>query len=59
MSPDVTHWSTIDHAVGKGAAFEDSVGYKLDYSEENYKTDFEIWMENSKLQFKHKNVERI
>ena len=28
-----------------------------DYRKENYKTDFEIWMENSKLQSKHKNIE--
>ena len=33
------------------------MGKKSDYSEENYKTDSEIWMENSKLQFKRKNTE--
>ena len=33
------------------------MGNKSDYSEENYKTDSEIWMENSKLQVKCKNTE--
>ena len=31
---------------------------KSDYSEEKYKTYFEIWMENYKLQFKRENIER-
>ena len=34
------------------------MGYKSDYSEENYKNDFEILMEDSKLQFERKNIER-
>ena len=34
------------------------MGYKSDNSEENYKNDFEILMEDSKLQFYHKNIER-
>ena len=58
-SRDITHWSGTDHAVGQGVLVVEAVDDKSDYSEENYKTDFEIWMENSKLQFKHKNVERI
>ena len=31
---------------------------KSDYSEEKYKTYFEIWMESYKLQFKRENIER-
>ena len=34
------------------------MGDKSDYNKENYKTDSEIWMENSKLQFGRKNIER-
>ena len=57
-SPDINHWITADHAVGQISAVGDAVGKKSDYSEENYKTDFEIWMENYKLQFDRENVER-
>ena len=56
--PYVTHWSAADHGVGKGAAVGDAVEKKSDYRKENYKTDFEIWIENSKLQFRRKNIER-
>ena len=31
------------------------MGKQSDYNEENYKTDFEICMEDSKLQLNHKN----
>ena len=34
------------------------MGTKSDYSEENYKIDFEIWKENIKLQFERKNILR-
>ena len=34
------------------------MGKKSYYSEENYKTDFKIWMKNSKLQFERKKIER-
>ena len=33
------------------------MGGKSDYIEENYKTDFEIWMEKSNLQFERQNIE--
>ena len=56
--PDVTHWSMEGSALGKGAAVGDDVVDKSDYSEENNKTDFEIWMENYKLQFESENIER-
>ena len=56
-SPDVTHWRASDHTVGQEVAVGDAVGEKSDYCEEKYKTDFEIWMENSKLQFGCKNIE--
>ena len=46
----MTHWSATDHAVGQGAAVEDSVGHKSDYIEEKYIIQFEIWIEDSKLQ---------
>ena len=42
---DVTNWSEGDCAVVQVAAVGDSVGDKSDYSEENYKNDFEILME--------------
>ena len=32
-SLDVTHWSSIDHAVGQSAAVGDTVGAKSDYNE--------------------------
>ena len=35
------------------------MGEKSDYSEENYKTHLEIWMENSNLQFERENIETI
>ena len=55
--PCVIHWSAVDHAVGQSVSVGDAVGEKSDYCEEKYKTDFEIWMENSKLQFGCKNIE--
>ena len=39
-SPDVYHWSTPYHNVGKGAAGVDAVGDKSDYIKENYETNF-------------------
>ena len=57
-SPDVTHWSVADHAIGKGSAVGEYVGDKSEYSEEKYKIDFEIWMEDFKLQFERRNIER-
>ena len=41
-SPDITHWSAADKNLGQGVAVEVAVVDKSDYSEENYKTDFEI-----------------
>ena len=58
MSPDITHWRAAKHYVGYGSEVGDVVYDKSDYSEENYKTDFEIWIENFKLQFERKNIER-
>ena len=55
---DANYWSVVGHFVGQGAAIRDAVINKSYYSEENYKTDFEILMEDSKLQFYHKNIER-
>ena len=57
-SPDINHCSTVDHALGQGGEVGDAVGEKSDYSEENYKIDFEIWMEYSKLQFMCENIKR-
>ena len=54
---DVTHWSAADYALGKSTAVGYTVGAKLDYSEEKYKTNFEIWREIITLQFEHKNIE--
>ena len=51
---DITHRSASEHAVGKATAVGNVVVY---YREENYKTDFKIWNENSKLQNEHKNSE--
>ena len=56
--PVVTHWSAAGRTVGKSAAVGDTVGKKSHYSEENYKSDFKIWMGDSKLQFERKNIER-
>ena len=47
----------MDHGVGQSAAVRDAVREKSDYSKENYKTDFEIWMENTKFKFERKNIE--
>ena len=44
-STDFTQWSTENNTVGKGATAGDYVGDKRDYSEESYKTNFEVWME--------------
>ena len=54
---DITNWSAADHSIGQRAAVGDTVGTKSDYIKENYKIDFVIWMENTKLQFKRKNIE--
>ena len=40
---NISHWSAEYHAVGKRAAVGNTMGAKSYYSEENYKTDFEIW----------------
>ena len=37
----------------------DMLWAKNQYSEEKYKTDFEVWMENSKLQFERENIESV
>ena len=50
----VTHWSASDNYVAQNAAVGDAVETKSDYSKENYKTDFEIWRVNNKIQFKRK-----
>ena len=55
---DVPHWSAADHAIVKSAAVGDAVVAKLDYREENYKTNFKIWMENTKLQFERENIKK-
>ena len=55
-TPNITHGSASEHAVGKGKAVGDAV---RDYREENYKTDFEIWNKNPKLQSEHKNIKTI
>ena len=48
-SPDVTHWSMVNHAVLQSAAVGDAVDAKSDYSGEKHRTDFEILMENTKF----------
>ena len=50
---NTTHWSGSDYDVGKVTAVGDTV---VDYRKENYKTDFEIWNKNSKLQNERKNI---
>ena len=56
--PDVAHWSTAYHGIGKSAAVGDVEGAKSDYIEEKYKIGFLIWMENIKLQFEQDNIKR-
>ena len=52
--PNITHVSPSRHDLGKG----DEVGYSVEECiKENYKTDFEIWNKNSKLQSKRENIE--
>ena len=51
--PNINHRSASENAV-EGALIRYAVA---DYRKENYKTDFEIWNENSKLQSEHKNIE--
>ena len=51
---NTTHDSASENVVGQGTAVGESVG---DYGEENYKTDFEIAHENSKLQSERKIIE--
>ena len=53
-TPNIIHGSASENIVGQITAVGDSVG---DYREENYKTYFEIWNEDYKLQSKHKNIE--
>ena len=55
-TPNITHWSASKYAVGQGTAVGDTVA---DYRKENYKTDFEIWNKNSKLQSERENIETI
>ena len=53
-TPNITHRSAYNHALGK----ETAVGYIVSYSrEKNYKTDFETWNKDSKLQSQRKNIE--
>ena len=52
-TPNITHGSASEHAVGEWTVVVDAVE---DYIEESYKTDFEIWDKNSKLQSEHKNI---
>ena len=40
--PDVTHGSMAYHSVGQVPAVKDTVVEKSDYSEEDYKTNFEM-----------------
>ena len=49
------HWNTADHYVGQSATVRDDVSTKSYYSEEKYKTDFEIRRGN--IQFEHKKIE--
>ena len=58
ITSDASHLSAADHSVGKNTTVGNSVGAKSYYSEANYKTDFEIWRENHKLQFERKNIQR-
>ena len=58
MPLNITNCSKTDHAVGQSASIGDSVGAKLDYIEENYRTGFVIWSGNRKLQFDLKNIEK-
>ena len=57
-STDIIHWRAAYHAVGKRQVVGYAVGDKSYYSEEKYKTGFEIWMKNFKLQFEDKDIER-
>ena len=57
-SPNITHLIVVDNSIGQKASAGEVVGEKSDHIKENYKTDFEIWIENSKLQFRRKNIER-
>ena len=54
MTPNITHTSASECDLGQGIAVVDTVG---DYREETYKTDFEIWNKNPKLQSEHKHIE--
>ena len=51
---NTTHWSGSDYDVGKVTAVGDTV---VDYRKENYKTDFEIWNKNYKIQSERENIE--
>ena len=57
-SPNITHLIVVYNSIGQKASAGEVVGEKSDHIKENYKTDFEIWIENSKLQFRRKNIER-
>ena len=52
--PNITHGSAYKNAVVQRISVRDTVVY---YREENYKTDSEIWNEDSKLQFEQENIE--
>ena len=51
---DTNYGSAYSNVVGQGTALGEAVG---DYREENYKTGFEIWHKNSKLQRKRTDIE--
>ena len=53
--PDYAHWNTADHYVGQSTNVRDAVSTKSYYSEEKYKTDFEIWRGN--IQFEREKIE--
>ena len=51
---NTTHPSSSDNDVGQVTEVGDATEL---YIKENYKTDFEIWNENSKLQVERENIE--
>ena len=46
--PNANYWSMVGLFVGQGEAIGDTVSNKSYHIEKNCKTDFEIWMEDSK-----------
>ena len=57
-SPDITHWSAADHALGKVASVGDAVGVKSDYNEETIKTIFKFEWEIPNFNSSSKSIER-